>query len=325
MKSYWKGFLSGAAVLSVLLGGTFVYAAGGTTIEVFFNNIKIMVDGTEKKPEEGKPFIYEGSTYVPLRFISDALGKEVGWNEQTQTVWIGKQEENILAQSKEAQNWLKKSIDQTSKLQSLSLQIKANTLGGKDDGFQIGVSSSIKADVILQPSLTLKGENEQTLFGVPFPEQFYYTNGTMYSKFKIWEASRKSLTDMIPEQIYDPSKLLELMLAASADARMNTSNEGIEVQIGGSGEKWGPMARLFLTEKDLAGEVAFHELKMSLVLDKETALPKTLNVALKITTTEVEDDESWDVNTSISIQYDQYNGHKELMAPADLKLQPEMK
>lgn len=317
MKSYWKGFLSGVAVLSVLLGGTIVYAAGGTTIEVFFNNIKIMVDGVEKQPAEGRPFIYEGSTYVPLRFVSDALGKEVGWNEQTLTVWIGKQEENLLVQAKEAKGWLEKSIGQSSKLQSLSLEMKSNILGGKG-GFQLGVASTVKADVIRQPSLTLAGVNEQTLFGMPFTEQFYYADGTFYSKIKTWEADSKPVTEVVKEEVYDPGKLLQLMLIASENARLNTSNDGIEVQIGGSGEKWSNLARRFLSEKDLAGEVVFHEVKMNLVLDKETSLPKTLNIALKFTATE-EDEEPWDVNASFSVRYDQYNKHEELAAPADLK------
>jgi len=34
------------------------------------------------------PFIYNGRTYVPLRFISEALGKEVRWDDQNRVVYI---------------------------------------------------------------------------------------------------------------------------------------------------------------------------------------------------------------------------------------------
>jgi hypothetical protein len=324
MKSYWKGFLSGVAVLSVLLSGTIVYAAGGTTIEVFFNNIKIMVDGVEKQPAGVRPFIYEGSTYVPLRFVSDALGKEIGWNEKTQTVWIGKQEDNLLTQANEAKSWLDKGIAQASKLQSLSLEMKTNMLGG-NDGFQLGIGATVKADVIRQPSLTLAGVNEQNLFGTPFTEQFYYANGTFYTKMKTWEADNMPLTDVITEEVYDPVKLLQVMLAASADARINSSNDGVELQFNGSSEEWAKLARRFISEKDWGGgEVVLHEFKMSLELDKETSLPKTLNVVSKFTSTD-EDGESMDINASVSVKYDRYNEHKELAAPADLKLQTEIK
>jgi hypothetical protein len=324
MKSYWKGFLSGVVVLSVLLSGTIVYAAGGTTIEVFFNNIKIMVDGVEKQPAGVKPFIYEGSTYVPLRFVSDALGKEIGWNEKTQTVWIGKQEENLLTQAKEAKSWLDKGIAQASKLQSLSLEMKSNMLGGNSE-FQLGIGGTVKADVIRLPSLTLAGVDEQNLLGSPMNEQFYYAKGTLYTKMKNWKADSKPLTDVITEEIYDPAKLLQLMLAAPADARINSTNDGVELQMNGSGEEWAKLARRFISEKDWgAGEVVLHEFKMSLVLDKETSLPKTLNVVSKFTTMD-EDGKSMDINASVSVKYDRYNEHKELAAPADLVLQTEIK
>jgi hypothetical protein len=320
MKSYWKGFLSGVAVLSVLLSGTIVYAAGGTTIEVFFNNIKIMVDGVEKQPAKGKPFVYEGSTYIPLRFVSDALGKEIGWNGETQTVWIGKQEENLLPQDKEAKSWLDKGIAQTSNLQSLSLEMKTNTLGGTGD-FQMGMVSTVKADEIRQPSLILAGVNEQNVFGVPFTEQFYYAKDTFYTKMKTWETDSKLVTEVINEEVYDPAKLLQVMLISSVDGRINTSNDGVELQLGGSGEEWVKLAKLFVSKEDWGtGEVVLHEFKMSLVLDKVTSVPKTLNVTSKFTSTD-EDGESMDMNVSVNVKYDRYNEHKELAAPADLKLQ----
>jgi hypothetical protein len=320
MKSYWKGFLSGVAVLSVLLSGTIVYAAGGTKIEVFFSNIKIMVDGVEKQPAKGKPFVYEGSTYIPLRFVSDALGKEIGWNEKTQTIWIGKQEEKPLTQVKETKSWLEKGIAQASKTQSLSLEMKTNTLGGTGD-FQIGMVSTVKADVIRQPSLILTGVNEQNLFGVPFTEQIYYVNGNFYTKMKTWETNSKPVTDVITEEVYDPAKLLQVMLAASVDARINTSNDGVELQFGGTGEEWVKLAKRFASEKDWGtGKVVLHDFKMSLVLDKVTSLPKTLNIVSKFTSTD-EDKQLMDINTTISVKYDRYNEHKELAAPADLKLQ----
>ncbi len=34
------------------------------------------------------PFIYSGRTYVPLRFVSEALGKEVRWDDQNRVVYI---------------------------------------------------------------------------------------------------------------------------------------------------------------------------------------------------------------------------------------------
>lgn len=95
MKDKLKGLLLGL-VLGMLLSGTFVFAAG-TQIEVAFKELKFMVDGVEKEPSDGKAFIYEDRTYVPYRFVSESLGQRVEWDEEKQTIWIGKIPDKIVA------------------------------------------------------------------------------------------------------------------------------------------------------------------------------------------------------------------------------------
>ncbi|MNJ59181.1 hypothetical protein D3C77_548500 [compost metagenome] len=48
-------------------------------------------------PTDNKPFLYNGTTYVPLSFIAQALGQQVKWDSNTKTVLIGESEgENEL-------------------------------------------------------------------------------------------------------------------------------------------------------------------------------------------------------------------------------------
>ena len=50
---------------------------------------KIVVDGVEKKPSDGKKlFVANGTPYVPLQYIEDALGKEVDFDAKTGTITI---------------------------------------------------------------------------------------------------------------------------------------------------------------------------------------------------------------------------------------------
>lgn len=86
MKDKVKGLVLGA-LLGSAITGTAAYASG-VQIEVFFRPLTYIFDGVEKSPSEGQGFIYEGSTYVPLRFVSEALGKEVGWDEATGTIMV---------------------------------------------------------------------------------------------------------------------------------------------------------------------------------------------------------------------------------------------
>lgn len=90
MNDKLKGLILGLTI-GLTISGSVAYASG-TQIEVYFQNLKYMFDGMEKKPteEQGAGFIYNGTTYVPLRFVSEALGKPVAWDGENQTIWVGK-------------------------------------------------------------------------------------------------------------------------------------------------------------------------------------------------------------------------------------------
>ena len=65
-----------------------VYAlSGNKTITVTYRNITIYVNGA-KKTSSDEPFIYNGKTYVPLRFISEALDKDVNWDSKNNRIDI---------------------------------------------------------------------------------------------------------------------------------------------------------------------------------------------------------------------------------------------
>ena len=72
-----------------------------STIQVVYDDIKILVDGKQIDPRDVKgnkvePFIYNGTTYLPVRAVADAFGKEVGWNPETMTVTLGSQSFDYL-------------------------------------------------------------------------------------------------------------------------------------------------------------------------------------------------------------------------------------
>lgn len=64
-----------------------------TNIVATYNNIKLYVDGTLITPKDAagnivNPFIYNGTTYLPVRAVGNALGKTVGWNDAAKTVYL---------------------------------------------------------------------------------------------------------------------------------------------------------------------------------------------------------------------------------------------
>ena len=81
-----------AVSLALCLGlGTAALAAGGTrTIEVL-TGMKVLVNGEEFTPTDVNGnavdvFAYNGTTYVPIRAISEAFGKQASFDAATQSI-----------------------------------------------------------------------------------------------------------------------------------------------------------------------------------------------------------------------------------------------
>lgn len=71
------------------------------TIQVS-SNVKIFVDDVKMEPKDvnGNPvdvFIYNGTTYVPIRAVSQYLGKPVQWDGAARSVYIGEHNGNSPA------------------------------------------------------------------------------------------------------------------------------------------------------------------------------------------------------------------------------------
>ncbi len=84
-----------ACATAVLTTGTMAFAATGSkNVQVVYNNIKLLVDGAAHTPRDSdgvevEPFILNGTTYLPVRAVAEAFGKEVSWDSGTATVVIG--------------------------------------------------------------------------------------------------------------------------------------------------------------------------------------------------------------------------------------------
>lgn len=95
MKKRLQGLIAGVLIGAMLTSGVVFAKQISETAELFYNNIKIYIDGGEIVPKDAngnvvEPFTMNGTTYLPVRAISNALGKDVEWDGATQSVYIGK-------------------------------------------------------------------------------------------------------------------------------------------------------------------------------------------------------------------------------------------
>ena len=88
MKKFVSGLIVGAIVTTTI--STF---AGGVwdKIDVLKNDINVMVDGKQIFADN---FVYNDTTYLPLRTIVEELGQKVTYDEATNTAHIGSVPEN---------------------------------------------------------------------------------------------------------------------------------------------------------------------------------------------------------------------------------------
>lgn len=85
--------LTGAAVL---VAGTALASSAVTTrtLQAQFSGMRLKVNGqdivlTDSKGRPAEPFVIDGTTYVPVRSLGEALGKQVAWDPETNTVSVG--------------------------------------------------------------------------------------------------------------------------------------------------------------------------------------------------------------------------------------------
>jgi hypothetical protein len=99
-KNTVKTFLVGAIIGVVLVSGVGYASSYLTSIEVNVKPINVTYNGeevisavSENEFKSGSnlvpaSFIYKGTTYVPVRLVGEAVGKNLDWNGNTRTVSI---------------------------------------------------------------------------------------------------------------------------------------------------------------------------------------------------------------------------------------------
>ena len=92
MKDKLKGIVLGI-VIGVMLVPTAFAAIGTVTKDLSYDDIKISLNGKMIEPKDAngnkiEPFIIEGTTYLPVRAVGDALGLNVEWEATSKTVLL---------------------------------------------------------------------------------------------------------------------------------------------------------------------------------------------------------------------------------------------
>lgn len=100
MNNIFKRFAALALCTGMVTGTALAANTVYKNIRVQYCGIKLMVNGAPVTPKDAngstvEPFIYNGTTYLPVRAVGNALGQDVSWNGSTKTVYIGMNETDV--------------------------------------------------------------------------------------------------------------------------------------------------------------------------------------------------------------------------------------
>ena len=105
-RDLFKGAIMGSALTAAVL--TFMTAPTAAnsrqTLDVAYRDIAVYVDGVKITPRDAsgnivEPFIYNGTTFLPVRAVASAFGFPVEWDGARSSVYIGKRPGSASAYS----------------------------------------------------------------------------------------------------------------------------------------------------------------------------------------------------------------------------------
>lgn len=102
MNNIFKRFAALALCTGMVTGTALAANTVYKNIRVQYCGIKLVVNGAPVTPKDAngstvEPFIYNGTTYLPVRAVGNALGQDVSWNGNTKTVYIGMNESDVAS------------------------------------------------------------------------------------------------------------------------------------------------------------------------------------------------------------------------------------
>lgn len=96
-KEFWAGMATMLLLISMIM--TVSAMTGTVNQELIYNNIGITLNGKQLNLIDAngnsvEPFMFNGTNYLPVRAISEALGLDVGWDAATSTIILTSKSDN---------------------------------------------------------------------------------------------------------------------------------------------------------------------------------------------------------------------------------------
>ncbi len=171
----------GIFIIAIFLLGTIVGASEtySKNITAWFYDIKINLDGSALTFSNA-PFVYNGQTYVSLNELTEDMGYEVSWNDNTKTMNISSTDNNEFVL-----NTLRYQLDQKNlELNNLKYQLsqkEAKLALLEDDHYKNDDDSSDDLDDL------------EELFEDDYDRYSYYGSSLYFDNYKVTQLSNDDI------------------------------------------------------------------------------------------------------------------------------------
>jgi len=284
-----------------------------TTIDLKINDKNGSVNG-EKIDIEVPPMIYNDSTYIPVRFVSQSLGKKVVWDGSTTSVLIRDEKDY-----NEVKDLLEKSNKASESIEKMKIKMNADY-----DIFSDGKNSKMTAVIDSETNTkTLAMHMNMTMNtdGKDIVTETYYCDSAIYMKNPLdgkWMKTPLEIGDY-EKIIKDQGKSFSLKATEAMCAGLVIKESANPNEIILSGDVY--IDELFknISTSTSANttKIGLDKFNIEMSIDKETYLPK--GIAMKMAINMGVGSESAKMNISAKGTYSDYNGDFDVTLPDSIK------
>jgi hypothetical protein len=297
---------------------TIIY--GQTTILLKIGDTTAYVNGEPIKLNAA-PILYKNSTFIPIRFVAEAMGKKVVWDGKTRTVLVCD-----AAKFESVQQLLNKSNEAAAKVGKYKMGMELNATvdsGAMKTIFGVKADAAVdKAGKKMHMGLLMN------MLGIEIKSDSYYADNKAYSLNPLngqWEKktyTEKEYNEMFESQANNQIKTEEA-LCAGLVIDENAGDDGIVL----SGDVY--LADLYNNtleqQSSLLGKDAdtaentpkFDTYNIRIVLDKDTYLVKSL--VMKVSAQEDNGSgQKQKTDVTVSMSFSEYDGGFSVVVPEEV-------
>ncbi len=258
-----------------------------------------------------EPVIYKGRTYIPARFVSQAFGKKVVWDQASNSVMIREEKE-----FNEVKSILEKSNEATKDAKTMKCSYTADmnmTVAGQKSN--VAMSGAMEMDV---KNLIMHMTTNVKMLGMSLPSEQYMADSKIYTKDPIsggWIYQEMDM-EQFKKQMSQQATI-ELSEKMYAGLTVDNSSKD-EIILKGNIYMDSLMSQLGDSVKGTG--IEFNSTYMEMLLDKTTYVPKSAKMDMSISMNQTigESTQKIDADMKMEMKYTDFNGDYEVKVPDEV-------